>query len=194
MPERVALGLFLCVGISPQLAAAQDCERFNPSDPEKYLKCEQDKDIKRLDAEKKREYEPILGKYFCVIENVAGIQQSDEQALRGQRPFVGRIHVPSEKFFIEISYSETSCTFLGSFFPRWNCKALYKLTSKDNHLIDGGFSADRPDNFFMNPPARDGTFRINNGRFTAFSEGLLSPDNMYVLTGKCEKIADDPRQ
>jgi hypothetical protein len=157
--NRTALAFLLCFFYS-QTVVAQDCNMSVPLD--EYKKC-LDAWLAKEDAKRWKEQEDhMLGKYFCVIEHVAGIQKHEKQ---GEPPSVGSIRLPSDKFFLEIFRDDhpINCDVMNGFFPRRNCKTIYRMRAKQNPLIgdsaDGyGYSAGAPDSFVFTA----GQFRIWN--------------------------------
>jgi hypothetical protein len=129
----------------------------------------------------------MLGKYFCVVEHVAGIQKG----AKGEPPSVGSIQVLTDKFFLEISRDDHPlvCDVMNGFFPRRNCKTVYRMRAKKNPLIgdsdDGsGYSAGFPDRFVFTR----GEFSIGNAPDGQFEAYYHYDGDSYVLQGKCEKI------
>jgi hypothetical protein len=133
-----------------------------------------------------RQHAAMLGKYFCVIDRVAGIQypKGDEKAT----PDVGRIHVTDDKFFMEIEKDNSiPCDILlGVPGLSTDCKSKYKMTIKSDLVLFGegkAWSATTPYDFHISV-GRGEIFIVSTGRFWANYRYTSS----YVFEGKCEKL------
>jgi hypothetical protein len=131
-----------------------------------------------------REESAMLGKYFCVIDRVAGIQYEKSEAT----PYVGRIHVTDDKFFMQIEKDNSiPCDVLfgvGGLPP--DCKSKYKMTIKSDLGLFGegkAWSATTPYDFKISV-GRGEIFIVSTGRFWA----NYRFNSSYVFEGKCEKL------
>jgi len=132
-----------------------------------------------------RQWKSYLGKYFCVIDHVAGIQYDEDDELGKSRPFVGRIVPREEKFFMEISEDASiSCGMILPGPADDSCKTKYKMTirSKSIFLRENAYSALIPQ-LFVTTGGKMAI--IAGGRFRGnYAFGW----NNYAFEGRCEKI------
>ena len=122
----------------------------------------------------------MLGKYFCVITRIAGLQD-----VNGQRSVFSRISDTESKFFMEIVKDDTlPCSSLGSNFLYLKddvCRTKYKMNAKSDLVASPAYAPFVPWDFV----APRGTFSITkDGNFWA----NYRFDAHYVYEGKCEKI------
>jgi hypothetical protein len=125
----------------------------------------------------------MLGKHFCVIDHIAGIQRQSNQ---DQSPYVGRIRIENPKFFIEISRDTSPAPCMNAIptILSDGCKMKYVMTSKSAiHVVpEKAWSALIPQDF-MYP---SGEFSIaEGGNFWAHHR---FGRDAYVYEGRCEKI------
>jgi hypothetical protein len=157
-----------------------------------------------------REQQSRVGKYFCFVENSAGIQYNDDGS-----PFVGRIKPSNEKFFVEIreyglgrDYRRKVCEesafgvlrgsksvkgekLQGDFSERYGNSCLANYAWKFS--VDGFFCALSKDTYRCSATFTSnlGVFSMSSkNEFDWFKETRQSEHglNLYVSQGKCEKI------
>lgn len=163
--------LWFCAAVSlSSPALSEDCYKFLARGAE-YRAC------------KARENDARIGKYFCYVSQTAGIQFQTNKD-ENPNPYVGKIRLITDKFFIEIKRNPNSFLCAGSAVTKSDCAEMdgedYLFESKSDNAIDAGTSYGT---YAFNSAA--GSFKLyGNLKFVSFTTGTSS----YVSIGACERI------
>jgi hypothetical protein len=135
----------------------------------------------------KSEERARVGKWFCFVEDMAGIQENDQK-----QKTVGRIKPANEKFFVTIKEVDddkkrTACEW-GEFGLSNNLDAGYANACLANYEIE--FS---PATGFFNSSADSYHFGSESTHFVLYGTNKFSlfrdeAPNTYVSHGRCEKL------
>jgi hypothetical protein len=165
---RFALALMILTFVPCHSSAQQD------------LKC----DVKKQDfmACAERQDKTYLGKYICILDQVAGIQYDDDKTVR---PYVGRIKPTEDRFFMEIREDDSlECAYVFPAPITKECKTKYKMEVKSKNLFlrENGYSALLPQRFIT-----------TGGQMTIVAGGRFAGNyrfgwDNYVFEGRCEKL------
>lgn len=174
MSKKVVLGL--CVALNATVPAhAEDCDVF-PSTNEAKLAADQCRH---------RENDKRLGKYFCYIKSMVGIQYP----LKGQdpdltaEPSVGKIRPSNERFFLTITKNDKPIVCSGPDKTNFLCLKDdndYSFKADSYSVLRGGHSSDTT--FFHEIFGY--FFLFHNLEFTS----SYNMGSAYLSKGKCEKI------
>jgi hypothetical protein len=187
MTRRSPLSIVLStlVTMVPAETAAADCMQQFPK-----WHSEQNAEY---EACRQRANDGRVGKYFCYIQHMVGIQYplKDGEPDTEQQPFVGKIRPATDKFVAVLSKNDPNlcespdelqkqvCADVNKM--GWRYLGQYKLRITESYRSFSGYS-ESPYKFYSG----DGSFYLyGDNSFVS----LQSFGSQYLATGKCEKIA-----
>jgi hypothetical protein len=168
--------------VSPTLAYGEVCSERYPQ----WMKEQKSE----YDACYEQESDKKVGKYFCFVEHMTGIQYpiKNGDPDETQKPFVGKI-VPAEgKFFAEIhlnpSHLVCRTNNTREFCNNGMHTGRYSFTSRASDTI--GYASSKSVLYFQSPI---GSFYLNyQNSFVSLLYGI-NGGNIYMSKGKCEKLS-----
>lgn len=132
-----------------------------------------------------------LGKYFCFIKNMAGIQYPLKEKTKysdpdmNAQPFIGKIRPNEDKFFMEISRNKLADVCKEGSETRKFCdddtiQEKFEIRSKSKDVLAYGQSSDSYAFHHL-----DGAFVLYG---TSEFKSFMTFGSSYVTEGRCEKI------